>query len=463
MPALDVRKSTMSTSRVKNAAKSGKAFVYARTRRGSGMEEIGWNNVCAELSGRVFAANSLPSVVREAIEASDNRVINAGYQVLTPDSHPGFLGQGEFLLWPVNEPFPAQTVKGRVAGRGRCGKKHEKDVSCTKGEAFPSLSLESSSNVPFPPPEQATFRFVDLFAGVGGFRIAMQTVGGTCVFSSEWDRDAQKTYCMNFGELPWGDICAINAKCIPDHDVLCAGFPCQPFSLAGVSARTAINRPSGFECQTQGTLFFEIMRIVREKRPRVLFLENVKNLVNHDKGRTFKVIKDSIEAEGYSFRPQIIDASSKVPQKRMRCYMVCVRDNGAFVFPEFSGEEIPLRSILEKRVDARYTLSDRLWAGHQKRTQRNLGRGAGFTAFCADVNKPAHTLVARYYKDGKECLVPQHGKNPRMLTPRECARLQGFPESFLLPDSRSVAYKQMGNSVAVPVITEIARKIVETL
>jgi DNA (cytosine-5)-methyltransferase 1 len=307
------------------------------------------------------------------------------------------------------------------------------------------------------------FRFIDLFAGVGGFRIAMQSVEGECVFSSEWDKGAQQTYSLNFGELPWGDIRTIPATCIPDHDVLCAGFPCQPFSLAGVSARTAVNRPNGFHCQTQGTLFFEVMRIVREKRPSILFLENVKNLVSHDHGRTFKIIRENIEAEGYSFNFRVIDASSRVPQKRLRCYMVCVRGGGGFDFPDISGPEIPLRAALGEDVSDQYTLSDRMWAGHQTRTERNLGRGAGFTAFSADLDKPAHTLVARYYKDGKECLVPQEGKNPRMLTPRECARLQGFPERFQLPQSKAVAYKQMGNSVAVPVISEIAQAIAAKL
>lgn len=319
--------------------------------------------------------------------------------------------------------------------------------------------------VPFPSPEKGTFTFIDLFAGIGGFRLAMQGCGGRCVFSSEWDQSAQETYARNYGERPFGDITKEeNKAAIPEYfDVLCGGFPCQPFSLAGVSARMSLNKKHGFEDKTQGTLFFDIMQIVRKHHPKVLFLENVKNLVNHDEGKTFKVIKEAIEAEGYSFNYRVIDASPLVPQKRLRCYMVCVRNGEQFTFPKIEGEEKKLASILEKNVPASYTISDGLWAGHQRRTRNNLARGTGFTAFTADLNKPAHTLVARYYKDGKECLIPQNGRNPRMLTPRECARLQGFPEWFILPTARSKAYKQMGNSVAVPVLREIAKCICRQL
>lgn len=337
------------------------------------------------------------------------------------------------------------------------------EVVCEYGSQqtfFPELF-----DIPFPPPENPKFTFIDLFAGIGGFRLAMQREGGKCVFSSEWEENAQKTYLANYGELPFGDITKEEVKkSIPDKfDILCAGFPCQPFSLAGVSARNANNREHGFADKTQGTLFFDIMQIIREKHPRVVFLENVKNLVNHDKKKTFAIIKDALESEGYSFNFRLIDASPLVPQKRIRCYMVCVKSNKPFEFPNISGTPIPLSAVLEKNVDPSYTISDGLWSGHQKRTERNLSRGTGFTAFVADVDKPAHTLVARYYKDGKECLVPQKGKNPRMLTPRECARLQGFPENFILPSARSIAYKQMGNSVAVPVLNCIAASISKQL
>ena len=319
--------------------------------------------------------------------------------------------------------------------------------------------------VPFPPPSHPQFTFIDLFAGIGGFRLALQECGGKCVFSSEWDAAAQDTYYRNYGEYPYGDITKESTKAaIPDRfDILCAGFPCQPFSLAGVSARVSLNKEHGFADKTQGTLFFDIIQIVKKHHPKVLFLENVRNLVNHDEGRTFKVIKESIEHEGYSFNYRVIDASPLVPQKRLRCYMVCIRDGGKFEFPEITGTPLPLRSILEENVPEQFTISDNLWAGHQRRTSKNLARGTGFTAFTANLDEPSHTLVARYYKDGKECLIPQEGKNPRLLTPRECARLQGFPENFILPSSRSIAYKQMGNSVAVPVLRRIAECIDEQI
>lgn len=317
-------------------------------------------------------------------------------------------------------------------------------------------------DVPFPPPIAPRFTFIDLFAGIGGFRLAMQSVGGACVFSSEWNESAQRTYFANYGEVPFGDITKPETKAlIPSgFDVLCAGFPCQPFSRAGVSARVALNRATGFEDKTQGTLFFDVLTILKKHRPKVAFLENVRNLVAHDEGRTFRIIRASIEELGYSFNWKVIDASPLVPQKRVRCYMVCVRDGGPFSFPEVSGPPLPLRTALEKCPDESYTISDGLWLGHQKRTSRNLERGAGFTAFTVDLDKPAHTLVARYYKDGKECLIPQEGRNPRMLTKREAARLQGFPEEFRLPESKTETYRQMGNSVAVPVLGKIAEQIV---
>ena len=329
--------------------------------------------------------------------------------------------------------------------------------------------FDFSTLLPFPPStfgenEKINFKFIDLFAGIGGFRLAMQNAGGYCEFSSEWDKDAQKTYFANFGLYPKGDITKINAQDIPDHDVLCAGFPCQPFSLAGVSARNSLDTAHGFACETQGTLFFDVARIIKEKRPKVVFLENVKNIVNHDKGNTFKVIANTIKELGYSFSYKIINAESYVPQKRVRCYMVCLRDTDEkFIFPENNNPPMPLSTILEKDVDEQFTISDKLWAGHQRRTANNLARGAGFTAFCADLNKPSNTIVARYGKDGKECLIPQKEKNPRMLTPRECARLQGFPEEYIIPVAKTAAYRQFGNSVALPVIEDITRQIVAYL
>lgn len=311
------------------------------------------------------------------------------------------------------------------------------------------------------PSAQPEFKFIDLFAGIGGMRLGLQSIGGACVFSSEYEKSAQKTYKDNHGELPFGDITKIEADSIPDHDVLLAGFPCQPFSHAGVSARNAVGKEHGFSCNTQGTLFFDILRVVDSKRPSILFLENVRNLERHDSGTTFKTIRDSIESRGYHFSYEIINSSTVVPQRRVRCYMVCVRNDVGdnFSFPDFSGEPLPLSSILQKEVDDSYTISDKLWKGHIARSKRNVERGTGFTAYTADINKPSNTIVARYGKDGKECLVPQEGKNPRLLTQRECARLLGFPEEFKFPEARTPAYRQFGNSVVVPIITKIAEKI----
>lgn len=316
------------------------------------------------------------------------------------------------------------------------------------------------TEIPFPPPENTKFTFIDLFAGIGGFRIAMQRQGGKCLFSSEWDTNAKKTYEVNFGEVPFGDIREIPEELIPEHDVLCAGFPCQPFSLAGVSARNSLNTAHGFACETQGTLFFDIARIIKARKPKVVFLENVKNLVRHDQGRTFSTIQKTLESLGYTFSKEIIDSSPLVPQKRVRCYIVCLKDSdNKFEFPEINGPELALKTVLENKVDKSFTISNKLWEGHQRRTRRNINRGTGFTAFCADLNKPSKTIVARYGKDGKECLIPQGKDNPRMLTPRECARLQGFPEKFIIPCAKTTAYRQFGNSVAVPVVEKIAEKI----
>ncbi len=313
---------------------------------------------------------------------------------------------------------------------------------------------------------QRKFTFIDLFAGIGGFRLALQNLGGECVFSSEWNSSARKTYFNNYGEIPFGDITeSKNRDLIPrKFDILCAGFPCQPFSLAGVSARTSLGHKHGFEDESQGNLFFEILKIVDIHRPKVLFLENVKNLKSHDNGKTFVLIREMIEARGYSFLNEVMSSSSLVPQNRQRTYIVCFRNpKTKFKFPELKGLPKPLKSILESNVPDKYTISDKLWEGHQNRTIRNIDRGTGFTAFLADLNKPSKTLVARYGKDGKECLIPQDGLNPRKLTPRECARLQGYPENFLLPSSDAAAYRQFGNSVSVPLIQLIGHEIIKSL
>ncbi|MDA9091354.1 DNA (cytosine-5-)-methyltransferase [Porticoccaceae bacterium] len=344
---------------------------------------------------------------------------------------------------------------------------------------------ELIKNTPFRPVDAAKFTFVDLFAGIGGFRQAFQELGGKCLFSSEWEKSAQQTYFRNYGECPFGDINQFTTqdsitgnmrtnkdinKLIPDHDVLAAGFPCQPFSKAGVSARESLGKAHGFECDTQGTLFYSVARIAKVKQPKFLFLENVRNIVGHDKGQTFETIKKTIDEIGYKFHYDLIDSSSLVPQRRLRCYMICVRKDiakkaGAFEFPEFSGDPLPLSSILEKNPDPMYTISQKLWEGHIRRTTRNLARGAGFTAHVADISRPSNTIVSRYYKDGKECLIHQKGKTPRLLTIQECVQLFGYNRSetrpFLHATSRTASYRQFGNSVVVPVIHKIARVAVE--
>jgi len=318
------------------------------------------------------------------------------------------------------------------------------------------------------------FDFIDLFAGIGGFRLGLQEEGGQCIFSSEWERGAKATYFSNYGEVPFGDINQYAGEDIPDHilkqnipnhDLLAAGFPCQPFSHAGVSARSSLGLAHGFECETQGTLFYLVARIANAKRPKVLFLENVRNLVSHNKGETFEVIKRTIKEIGYQFHFNIVDSSSVVPQRRKRCYMICVRNDiyeqyGEFKFPTFEGLPLALQTILCDSPDPSYTISDKLWQGHINRTKRNIERGTGFSAHAADITKPSNTIVSRYGKDGKECLVPQEGKNPRKLTIDECIRLFGFPHNFVKPSSKSATYKQFGNSVVKPVVHKIAAKVI---
>lgn len=306
------------------------------------------------------------------------------------------------------------------------------------------------------------YRFIDLFAGIGGIRLAFQPYG-TCVFSCEWDIKAQETYEANFGEKPLGDIRSINEKDIPDHDILLAGFPCQPFSIAGVSKKKSLGREHGFLDETQGTLFFDIARIIKEKRPQAFLLENVKNLRSHDKGRTFKVIKSVLEELGYTVYAEVLNAKGLVPQNRERIYIVGFKKPLKFQFPKLPKEGPPLHAILQKNVEEKYTLSDKLWEYLQAYKEKHSKKGNGFGYGLADLNSNSRTLSARYYKDGSEILIPQEGKNPRRLTPLECARLQGFPDSFKIVVSNTAAYKQFGNSVAVPVVEKIAEKMIQAI
>ena len=308
------------------------------------------------------------------------------------------------------------------------------------------------------------FRFIDLFAGIGGLRIAFEKCGGRCVFSSEWNKFSQQTYEANFGEVPDGDITKIDAKDIPNHEILVGGFPCQPFSLAGVSSKKALGRKHGFEDETQGTLFFDIVRIIREKKPRAFLLENVKNLKGHDKGNTFRVIMKKLREDlGYDVHYKIVDASSVVPQHRERIFIVGFRKPMDFEFPKLIDKRPKLGDILEKNVDDKYTLTDGTWNALQRHREMHSKRGNGFGYSMADRNSIAKTLSARYYKDGAEILIPQGKKNPRRLTPRECARIMGFPEKFKIPVSDNQAYRQFGNAVVVPVVKEIAKSMVKVL
>lgn len=331
--------------------------------------------------------------------------------------------------------------------------------------------IKFQDDVIFPTPANAKFTFIDLFAGIGGFRIAMQRLQGECVFSSEWDKMAQRTYYANFGEIPFGDITKPETKqWIPDKfDVLCGGFPCQPFSIAGVSKKNSLGRKHGFEDEKQGNLFFHIAEILETHRPNAFFLENVKNLTSHDKGNTFKRIKETLLDLGYSFHSKILNGKHFVPQHRERTFMVGFdskvfhyKEN--FEFPQLAKPNKKLKEILENRVDTKYTLTDNLWKYLQDYAKKHKAKGNGFGFGLADLEGITRTMSARYYKDGSEILIPQPGKNPRRLTIRESARLQGYPDHFHIEAvSMNQGYRQFGNSVVVPLIKAIGENIVEVL
>lgn len=315
-------------------------------------------------------------------------------------------------------------------------------------------------------PRPSAFRFIDLFAGIGGFRLALQNQGGTCVFSSDWDRFARQTYAANFGDEPAGDIREVDERDIPHHDILTAGFPCQPFSISGVSKKNSLGRPHGFADRTQGTLFFEIVRILNAHRPRAFILENVRNLRNHDHGRTFDVIHHVLSRElGYDVHFRTLDAKHVVPQHRERIFIIGFREPRDFHWPDLhSGHDAPvLKNVLETRVDPKYTLSDKLWEYLQAYARKHQAAGNGFGFGLAKPDGITRTLSARYYKDGSEILIPQRGRNPRRLTPRECARLMGYPDSFRIVVSDTQAYKQFGNSVVVPVVEAVASAVLAAL
>jgi DNA (cytosine-5)-methyltransferase 1 len=332
-------------------------------------------------------------------------------------------------------------------------------------------------------PTRNDFTFIDLFAGIGGMRMGFEEHGGRCVYTSEWDNYAQKTYLANFAvdhEIA-GDITKVAARDIPDHDVLVAGFPCQPFSIAGVSKKNSLGRKHGFECDTQGTLFFDVARIIKEKRPKAFLLENVKNLKSHDKGNTFNVILRTLKEElGYKVFSNIIDAKGFVPQHRERIFIAGFREDTEFtwdalqlpkkdartmadVFHTQDGSEEPEEPYtkgIRAKVNDKYILSDKLWNYLQAYAAKHKKAGNGFGYGLVTKKSVARTLSARYYKDGSEILVSRGRGNPRRLTPRECARLMGYDHGGLryqIPVSDTRAYKQFGNGVAVPVVCEIAR------
>ena len=339
------------------------------------------------------------------------------------------------------------------------GKSEVPDEIYDKIMSFPTEPLFKNR-----PIEECRFKQIDLFAGIGGIRQTFQKHGGYNVYSSEWDKFAQTTYRINYGEVPDGDITLVDEKDIPDHDILLAGFPCQPFSQAGLH--------KGFE-DTRGTLFFDIARILKEKRPKAFMLENVKQLRGHDKGNTIKVILSVLDELNYYVPdPQILNGYHfGLPQNRERIIIVGFnKDYLPENFKEFEypvgqiDEKVCVGDVLEESVGERFTISDKLWEGHQarKRKHKKKGNGFGFALFNED-SKYTSTISARYYKDGSEALIEQSGKNPRMLTPRECARLQGFPDDFIIPVSNAQSYKQFGNSVCIPVIDAVAVAMLDYL
>ena len=308
--------------------------------------------------------------------------------------------------------------------------------------------------------KSVSFKFIDLFAGIGGMRLAFERVGGTCIYSSEWNKFSAQTYEANFGELPEGDITKINASEIPDHDVLVAGFPCQPFSIAGVSKKRSLDMPDGFADKTQGTLFFDVVRILREKKPPAFLLENVKNLKSHDGGTTFRIIMGTLKELGYDIHYKVVDAQAVVPQHRERIFIVGFRDKMDFKFPEIQDTKTIFRNILSKRVSDKYTLTDGIWKALQRHAANSRIKGNGFGYGIADRMGISRTLSARYYKDGSEILIEQKNKNPRRLTPKECARLMGFPDDFIIPVSDAQAYRQFGNAVVPALVESIAKEII---
>lgn len=367
---------------------------------------------------------------------------------ISSESHENHLSQNEFVLGVLRWAYSGETLNnGQLS-------------------LFPRPASHSRAE----PDAAVPFSFVDLFAGIGGLRIALEGVGGKCRFSSEWDKHCQRTYKAWFGETPEGDIRRIKPSEIPDHDLLAAGFPCQPFSIAGVSKKNSLGRAHGFKDVTQGTLFFNLATIIEVKQPPVLLLENVKNLQSHDGGQTWSVIFSALTDLGYRVFAKVIDAAAWVPQHRERIFIVGFHrkifgEAPPFSFPEKPNRPAPkLHGILEEEPEAKYTLSERLWEYLQGYAKRHRDKGNGFGFGLVDPDGIARTLSARYFKDGSEILIPQGPRrSPRRLTPRECARLMGFPDSLPIVVSDTQAYKQFGNAVVPPVAEAVAGQVTKVL
>jgi len=347
----------------------------------------------------------------------------------------------------------------------RIGEKGLFSESSKEESVRPKLNYK---DLPYPPRKKAQFKFIDLFAGIGGFRLALQSLGGKCVMSSEWDPEAKETYYKNYGEIPFGNIKNFTesrdpkkrsmVSHIPAHDILAGGFPCQAFSQAGLEL--------GFQ-DARGTLFFDILKIAKEKTPSALILENVKRLRTHDKGRTFAIITNSLKELGYTVYSKVLRAYDfGVPQNRERIFIVAFREKIRFEFPSPSEKRIykNIGEALEASVPKSFTITDKILAGHKRRLREHKakGNGFGFSVFKKDAEY-VNTISARYWKDGSEILIDQGSENPRMLTPRECARIQGFPDCFIVSTSKRAAYQQFGNSVPVPVVTAVARQVLKAL
>ena len=369
----------------------------------------------------------------------------------------------------------------------------------------PSYQFNPTNLKRHPTDNWIDFTFIDLFAGIGGFHLALSSQGGTLAFASEIDNSARTTYAMNFGVVPFGDIRAFTrsasgdprplreiSEIIPRADIIAAGFPCQPFSLAGVSSRNYHGIEHGLKCEAQGTLFEDILLVARATKPDALILENVRNLASHDSGETIRVIRSEIAKAGYQIFPKwddskswaVINSLSVIGQRRKRVFMVCIRNDlaknlasskGPFELPKFSlkKRKYSLRQVIKADNEHSdetkfklYGISKKLWLSHQKRDKNHALKNNGFrTNLMTDLKEPAPTLVARYYKDGKDCLIPHKDRNrpPRMLTPRECGLLQTFPSTFWIPNSKTPAYKQFGNAITVEVARIIARSLTSYL